>query len=146
MSSTKCETIYKNLLDQALNLLQQFLQNPAEDDAKWMIKAKKFVNNAEAVHEQLNSFHCNASYWDHIQTVNTAITDDMFARGTRYALLANTLRPNNAGVVELAKEAGIQDANQRVFDNAMDTSAMEREALERQIQKNRQWQATWKLR
>jgi len=70
----------------------------------------------------------------------------MFARGTRYALLANTLRPNNAGVVELAKEAGIQDANQRVFDNAMDTSAMEREALERQIQKNRQWQATWKLR
>ena len=134
------------MLDQALNLLQQFLQNPVEEDAKWMQSARKFVNNAETVHTQLNNLQCDLSYWEHIQTINNAINEDMFSRGNRYPLLGRVARPLNDAIVELAKEAGISDAQSRVFKTAMDTQAIEADALTKQIQRNAKWQSTWKLR
>ena len=63
-----CETIYQGFVNEASNLIQEMLNSiqtsgEVQVDPDWLNRANLFLNQAEAVREQLEAEQCNPFYW-----------------------------------------------------------------------------------
>ena len=79
-TSDFCAQRYQELLSQALQLLNDFLDHRVEQVPQWMDNARNFVNHATQYQRELEEHKCRPEYWQDVQrdilpAIETVITD-----------------------------------------------------------------------